>query len=421
MKKFKTSLLLCAAALAMGGLAGCNKKQEPTPETPTDTTVHVESVSLDKAELKLTPGATAALNATVLPENATNKAVTFSSSSTAAATVDANGVVTAVAVGDSVITATSTDGNKTATCNVTVKNVFTGLSLEDASVPFDRANHTINLTGDLPTGATFTYVDGFANAMLPGTHVIKGVVKGEGYYDLELAANLTITHEKSFTPYVVNNFETYANDNALADDVDFLYWDYNSTEDDKWVEPGARGSISIANNNNMIGVGSKTLKMKLTHQGSAFKVEKTLGQTFNQTFEALEFDTLIDEHTDNGTTALEAYLFFKDLPLPAAYAAYEDAVYFKYDITSSAPTNWTHWVIPFNDARLSICGGAFTVEQMEALGFTTETISLYLDKVAVVAKPDFVANGNVDAYFDNIQLRHAGDAMARQYVSLDMI
>lgn len=406
-------MLLCAAALAMGGLAGCNKKQEPTPETPTDTTVHVESVSLDKAELKLTPGATAALNATVLPENAANKAVTFSSSSTAAATVDANGVVTAVAVGDSVITATSTDGNKTATCNVTVKNVFTGLSLEDTSVPFNRAAQTIALTGALPDGATFTYVDGFASAMLPGTHVIKGVVKGEGYYDLELAANLTITSEKEYTPFVVNNFETYANENDLADDVTFEYYDY---QNDEWIEPGGKGSMHLADNNDMIGVGSKTLRMQLTYQNSAFKAEKELGQTFNKTFEAIELDTLVDSRTGAGNTIIEVQLLFKDVPLPTAYAEYKDAIYLDYRLTDDAPSNWTHWVMPLNDPSVKICGGTFTLEQMAGLGLSPEILTLYLDKVAIVAKPMNGNYQNVDVYFDNIQLRHAGEKSSRQFV-----
>ena len=408
-------MLLCAAALAMGGLAGCNKKQEPTPETPTDTTVHVESVSLDKAELKLTPGATAALNATVLPENAANKAVTFSSSSTAAATVDANGVVTAVAVGDSVITATTTDGSKTATCNVAVRNIFTGLSLEDATKPFNRAAQTIALTGELPEGATFSYVEGFEGGILPGNYVVKGVVKGEGYFDLELAANLTISSEKEFTPFVVNNFETYANDNELVDDLTFLYWDYNSTEDNKWVEPGAKGSVHIANNNSLIGTGSKTLKMELTYQNSAFKIEKELGQTFNKTFEAIELDTLVDSRTAVGNVIVEAQLFFKNVPLPEAYAGYKDAIYLDYRFSNDAPSNWTHWVMPLSEPY-SVCGGAFTLEQLEGLGLTPEILTLYLDKVALVAKPFNGNYGQVDVYFDNVQLRHAGEKSSRQFV-----
>ena len=60
-------------------------------------TVAVESVTLDKSSLELTEGETATLTASVKPDNATNKTVTWSSSNQSVATVDQNGTVTAVA------------------------------------------------------------------------------------------------------------------------------------------------------------------------------------------------------------------------------------------------------------------------------------------------------------------------------------
>ena len=90
--------------------------------TVTNPDIPVQSVSLNKTELSLIIGENATLIATVLPENAVNKAVTWSSSNTAIATVDANGKVTAVAAGEAIITVTTTDGGKTATCTVTVSD-----------------------------------------------------------------------------------------------------------------------------------------------------------------------------------------------------------------------------------------------------------------------------------------------------------
>ena len=84
-------------------------------------TVAVTSVTLDKTSLALQIGESAILNATVKPDNATNKEVTWSSSNTGIATVDANGKVTAKAAGNATITATAKDGSgKKATCSVTV-------------------------------------------------------------------------------------------------------------------------------------------------------------------------------------------------------------------------------------------------------------------------------------------------------------
>ena len=81
----------------------------------------VESVSLDKTSLELTEGDKATLTATVLPENASNKNVAWSSSDEKVATVSASGEVTAVAPGKAAITVTTEDGAKTAKCEVTVK------------------------------------------------------------------------------------------------------------------------------------------------------------------------------------------------------------------------------------------------------------------------------------------------------------
>jgi len=82
-------------------------------------TVPVTGVALDKDTLSLKVGNTAALTATVAPDNATNKAVTWASSNESVATV-ANGVVTAVAKGTATITVTTVDGSFTDTCAVTV-------------------------------------------------------------------------------------------------------------------------------------------------------------------------------------------------------------------------------------------------------------------------------------------------------------
>ena len=87
--------------------------------------IPVTKVTLDRTSLSLAPGETAELKATVEPDDATDKTVTWTSSDPTVATV-ANGVVTAVAAGTATITATATNGtddttdDKTATCTITV-------------------------------------------------------------------------------------------------------------------------------------------------------------------------------------------------------------------------------------------------------------------------------------------------------------
>ena len=88
-------------------------------------TIHVTSVSLDKTSLELTEGETTQLTATVLPDNATNKNVTWSTSDASVATVE-NGVVRATGRGTATITVTTEDGGFTAGCTVTVSRYSTG-------------------------------------------------------------------------------------------------------------------------------------------------------------------------------------------------------------------------------------------------------------------------------------------------------
>lgn len=88
------------------------------PEVP----VAVTGVFLNTQTIKLTgSGEKYQLKETIMPEDATNKAVTWVSSNPSVATVSNNGLVTAVSEGTTIITVTTDDGQKVATCIVTVR------------------------------------------------------------------------------------------------------------------------------------------------------------------------------------------------------------------------------------------------------------------------------------------------------------
>lgn len=89
-------------------------------------------MALNKTEASVEVGAGETLIATVLPENASDKNVTWKSDAEAVATAE-DGVVTGVSAGEAAITVTTTDGEKTATCTVTVTEsdgVYTQQQLE---------------------------------------------------------------------------------------------------------------------------------------------------------------------------------------------------------------------------------------------------------------------------------------------------
>ena len=148
------------------------------------TPVTVTGVELNKSEIELAVNETEPLTATVLPENATDKTVSWSSSNTNVATVSSNGVVTAVSPGTAVITVTTNTGGKTATCVVTVKEdapVITyslAIDPESAEIKYGETKaFTLTLTTttngvattETVTGATWTTSDANVATVADGT------------------------------------------------------------------------------------------------------------------------------------------------------------------------------------------------------------------------------------------------------------
>ena len=102
--------------------------------------VPVTDVKLNTETLELFTGDTATLTATVQPEDATNKTVTWSSSDNTVATVDNNGIVTAVKAGTATITATAEDDSGcSATCTVTVTDKTYTISADPTALNFGSA------------------------------------------------------------------------------------------------------------------------------------------------------------------------------------------------------------------------------------------------------------------------------------------
>lgn len=106
-------------------------------------------VTLNKTQVTLTTkGGTTQLTATVEPDNATNKNVTWESSDTGVATVDENGVVTAVGNGTATITVTTEEGDLTATVTITVDIPSDGGDTPEVQKP---ASISLNKTKDTLT------------------------------------------------------------------------------------------------------------------------------------------------------------------------------------------------------------------------------------------------------------------------------
>ncbi len=122
----KSLILSLFEGAAYGNDAMQAQLDELKTEFSKDSTVAVQSVSLNKSTLSLTVGGSETLTATVLPSNATDRTVTWTVSPAGYATVS-GGVVKAVAAGNCTVTASS--GGKSAACAVTVAAAST--STED--------------------------------------------------------------------------------------------------------------------------------------------------------------------------------------------------------------------------------------------------------------------------------------------------
>lgn len=130
----------------------------------TVTPVAVTGVTLNKSSLSLYQNDSETLVATVLPSNASNKNVSWSTSNSSVATVTTNGQVTAISSGTATITVTTTDGGKTASCVVSVTAdpygaVDLGLSVKWSSFNYGASSITA-------TGGYYFYGDPTGNAVI---------------------------------------------------------------------------------------------------------------------------------------------------------------------------------------------------------------------------------------------------------------
>ncbi|MDE6337634.1 MAG: Ig-like domain-containing protein, partial [Muribaculaceae bacterium] len=118
--------------------------------------IEVIGVTLNTTTLSLTEGERAALTATVEPDNATDKMLTWISSDETVATVSAEGEVTALATGTAVITVTASNG-MTAVCEVTVSHMSHVNARDAYSINVKFINGCIEILGLVEPTATIIY------------------------------------------------------------------------------------------------------------------------------------------------------------------------------------------------------------------------------------------------------------------------
>ena len=150
---------------------------EPTTTKPTD--IKVSSIKLNTKNHTMYSNQYVQLKATVLPNNAYNKSVTWKSSNSKIATVDKKGKVKALKVGNAIITATSTDGsNVSAQCKIKVVQRVTKIKLNKSIINLSKKGKTAKLKATvLPNNAYNKSVTWKANNTKVVTVDKKGKIK----------------------------------------------------------------------------------------------------------------------------------------------------------------------------------------------------------------------------------------------------
>ena len=158
----KTNFLSLPIGFLVAEETSVTPSTEPTkptePEPQTLETIAVSGISLSKSSMELTKGGTDSLTATVTPDNATDKNVSWSSSDSNIASVN-NGTVTAINAGDATITASC--GGQSASCSVKVTkpaSTYTFSITAPSGLKAGGAEGTMSYSGSGSNGETITGV-----------------------------------------------------------------------------------------------------------------------------------------------------------------------------------------------------------------------------------------------------------------------
>ena len=182
--------------------------------------IQVSSLTLNKETMNLAVGGSETLTATVTPENASLKTVSWSSSNPAVAEVDGSGKVTGKSKGEAVITAKSNGGPWSKTCKVTVSDpiAVTGVTLNKTTLslpvgnsdylspivsPSNATNKAVTWQSDKPAVAAVT-ADGKVTAVAEGTAKITVKTKDGGK---TAVCTVTVTKAIPVTDVTLNRTE----------------------------------------------------------------------------------------------------------------------------------------------------------------------------------------------------------------------
>ena len=187
--------------------SGVNAKCEITV---IEKVITVNGIALNKTSLSLTEGEEFTLEATITPDNATNKEVIWKSDNEAVATVSTEGVVKAHRAGTASITATTVDQGKTASCAVTVDILLGAVTGEVTHISCRNANLSgkANVPQTTSTNLSFGVLYSTSSGVLLGSATLLEAKEFDADYNYTIDTGVlepeTIYYYRS---YIIQNDE----------------------------------------------------------------------------------------------------------------------------------------------------------------------------------------------------------------------
>jgi len=168
----KNNITLTNGVLYIG--TGANKKE--FSKTPSTTIYNVTGVSLGEIETSIKVGQSKKFTANIQPSNATNKAVTWSSSDTSVAIINEDGVMETRGLGTTTITVMTVDGNYADYCFVTVL----AIPVEGISLSLNNVNMNVGETREIHVTITPKYADLSTNVVWESSNPNVAIVESYG-------------------------------------------------------------------------------------------------------------------------------------------------------------------------------------------------------------------------------------------------
>lgn len=326
--------------------------------------IPVESVSLNKTELELVIGTTGLLSATVSPENAEDRAVTWASSDDNIVSVNYLGEVTANSIGEASVTASA--GGKSAVCKVSV----IGIPVESIELNYSDAEMNVGNTLQLiatvlPENATDKSVvwessdDGVVSVSQEGTVTANAV--GNAVIKA-MAGNIVAECSVSVIDIPIpQKGDFYYSDGSWSTELDsskdvigIIFWTGDPTGNDATLlkeHPDCTRGLVIAVSG----------EQKTSWQSGYMQYRQTVGSWVesNTEYDTPSTSTEAGDRVDfiNGYNNSKAYEAFNNAPENSAWRVEAMDVINDYAESVLTPASSSGWYLPSAKELSLLCAG----------------------------------------------------------------